>query len=385
MTRCSVNLALLCSLFLVACGDDGGGAVDAAAVTDGMTAVDAAVVDADLVNDAGPDAANVDGSVVDASVFDAATVDAATIDAAVPDAAVPDAAVPDAAVPDAAVPDATPPNSGVKINEFRPKGTEAVELYHVDPISLNITGWYLNDTSCGSPGTVIGTQTIAGNGFFVVNAGDAGDNFSLSNSGGVLVLCDETDTEIDRVAYGNAGPAPLAPTGYTVARRTDGDDGSSSEAVYWNLDPSPTMGSTNDPAGTDLGSSILINEIDTVTAGNDRIELYNPTSGTVDLTGWVICDGDAYATLIGTLSIAPGGFLVLEETVHWINMDFGSSDVAYLFDASGVRLDQVGWTGETENDCFSRSPMGAGPNDGYDWTSSGGGTTWIDTTCTLSP
>ncbi len=395
MTRCSVTLAILCG-FLGACGDDDGGAIDAAAVIDAAAIHDAATIDADTVNDASPDAPSadarvtdasfIDATMVDAALIDAALIDAAITDAAVPDAAVPDAMLPDAPVPDAALPDATPPNNGVKINEFRPKGTEAVELYHIDPLPLSITGWYLTDTSCGSPGSVIGSQTIAGGGFFVVNAGDPGDNFSLSNAGDVLILCDHLDAEVDRVAYGNAGPAPLAPTGYTVARRTDGDDGSGSDAVYWNLDGTPTLGASNDPPTTNLGSSILINEIDTVTAGNDRIELYNPTGGTVNLTGWAISDGDAYAPLVGTLSIAPGGFIVLEESVDWTTaMDFASTDVAYLFDANGVRLDQIGWDGETEDDCFSRSPAGAGPNDGYDWISSGGGTTWIDTTCTLSP
>jgi hypothetical protein len=55
----------------------------------------------------------------------------------------------------------------------------------------------------------------------------------------------------------------------------------------------------------------------------------------------------------------------------------------YLWDDTGVRVDQLGRSGEFENGSLQRVPDGAGPNDGYDFNSSGGGDSYLD--CVPTP
>ncbi|MFQ6087780.1 MAG: lamin tail domain-containing protein [Candidatus Methanofastidiosia archaeon] len=266
----------------------------------------------------------------------------------------------------------------VVINEFVPKGTEWVELYNSGGSSVDISGWYVDDADCGSGASTIGAVNLASGGYFVINSTDAGDNFSLSNDGDVVVLCDSSDVEIDRVSYGRVGAAPISATGDSTARAPNGTD-TDSDANDWTYDQSPTKGSANDAPAPSLGSSVIINEMNNYSppSGGDHMELYNPTGSAVSLTGWWISDGDGVETISGT--VPAGGFLLLSS----LATNFSSSDVAYLFNDSDVRVDQIGWYGEYENDTFQRCGDGAGPNDGYDWTSSGGGTTWFDLSSTL--
>jgi uncharacterized repeat protein (TIGR01451 family) len=249
------------------------------------------------------------------------------------------------------------------------------------------------DADCGSPASSISPVDLGPGEHFVIDADDDGDNFNLDNSGDVVVLCDDGDVEIDRVSFGNVGAAPIAPSApgasqYSTARIVDGQD-SDSDALDWNLDPTPSKGSANDVPGNNLGSSVLINEVDLFpAAGNDRLELYNPTTRPVTVTGWHLSDGDDVAVLTGTLVVPAGGFLLLEKNVDWISegstgVDFTSSDVAYLFDDNRLRRDQIGFDGHSYNDTAQRIPDGAGSNDGYDWASSGGDVTWFDVPETL--
>ncbi|MEM8961756.1 MAG: lamin tail domain-containing protein, partial [Acidobacteriota bacterium] len=265
--------------------------------------------------------------------------------------------------------------------------------YNPGPASVDLSGWYLDDADCGSGSSVIGAQSIAASGFFVVNADDAGDNFALDNAGDVVVLCDDSDTEIDRVAYGDEGRAPIAPfaasaSQYSIARVTDGTD-TDDDARDFNIDPTPTSGASNDPPGVDLGSTVVINELDAFpVSGGDMVEIHNPTGSAVDISGWRISDGDDVAILNAFGAIPAGGFLALDEDSDWTTegttgVDFASTDVVYLFDDTGVRVDQLGYAGEFEDDCYARVPDGAGPNDAYNFTTQGGGVTLLDQACTL--
>ena len=154
----------------------------------------------------------------------------------------------------------------------------------------------------------------------------------------------------------------------------------------WNaVDTTLTFNAPNNAPEVLLGSFVVFNEFDNYpTSGNDKLEIYNPTGQTVDLQNWLISDGDAIAPIVTPKSVDPGSWIVLEETVDWtVSMDFSSSDVGYLFLPNGIRVDQLGWSGEFEDFTFQRLDDGQGPNDGYNWTSSGGGVTLYDLPSTL--
>jgi hypothetical protein len=95
------------------------------------------------------------------------------------------------------------------------------------------------------------------------------------------------------------------------------------------------------------------------------------------MTGWILSDGVNTASLVA--DVPPGG--VIGVTVA---TTIATTELAYLFDATGVRRDQVGLHGQPPRNCsVGRCPDGAGPSDGYDYATSGGGGTWIPMTCTI--
>jgi uncharacterized repeat protein (TIGR01451 family) len=258
--------------------------------------------------------------------------------------------------------------------------TEWVELYNPTDSAVDIGNWQLTADIDSlnytiPPGTILGAGS-----YWVYNT--TGD---LDNGGDVISLYDGGAALVDQVGYGNYGGAPAPSTVYRTAARVPNGTDTGDHARDWNLTLTPTSGSANDAPTVLLGSNLILNEFDNYpVAGNDMVEVYNPTAGTIVLTDWLLSDGDAVAPIVTAVSVPPGGWLVLEETVDWtVSMDFSSYDVGYLFQPDGIRVDQIGWAGEYEDNTFQRIPDGAGPNDGYDWGSSGGGVSWFDLPETL--
>jgi hypothetical protein len=252
----------------------------------------------------------------------------------------------------------------VVINEFATKGTEWVELHNPSGEPIDITGWKLTD---GEAAEFL-SGTIAAGGYFVIDTA-----LALSNDGDEIQLLDEGNALIDEVAYGAKGGAPMPPFGTSSARSPNGAD-TGDFARDWNVDQTPSPGAANELPGTDLGSSIVINEQGAFSPEGSSYELYNPTGQDVDLAGWQASDGDDIRDLSGT--IVSGGFLTFS------NLSISADDVLYLWNADGVRVDQLGRVPEYEDDTFQRIPDGVGPNDGYDFPSSGGNVTYFDCTAT---
>ncbi len=266
------------------------------------------------------------------------------------------------------------------LNEFVAKGTEWIELYNPTSSSADISNWLLTSDYGNLNYTIPAGTVLPPYGYYVYLTGGA----FLHNDGDVIRLTDNTGALVDVVGYGMRGAAPIPPQYWATARVPNGQD-SDDDARDWNLDETETQGADNDAPPMDLGSSLLLNEFDNYPpSGNDRVEIYNPTSTTITLTNWLLSDGDAVAPIVTAVSVSPGGWCVLEETVDWTaSMDFASADVGYLFRPDGTRVDQIGWYNEYEDHTFQRICDGQGPNDGYDWPSSGGGGTWFDLPATL--
>lgn len=267
----------------------------------------------------------------------------------------------------------------VVINEFVAKGTEWVELYNPTSSSVDISGWLLTSDYGNLSYTIPGGTVLPPGGYYVSPTGGA----FLHNDGDVIRLATMMSL-VDVVGYGIRGAAPIPPQFWGAARVPNGQD-TDDDARDWNLDETETPGAVNDAPPVDLGSSLSLNEFDNYPpSGNDKVEIYNPTSTTITLTNWLLSDGDAVAPIVTAVAVPPGGWLVLEETVDWTaTMDFAASDVGYLFRPDGTRVDQIGWYNESEDGTFQRICDGAGPNDGYNWSSSGGGVTWFDLPQTL--
>lgn len=283
---------------------------------------------------------------------------------------------------------ASPTGGGtVLINEFFVRGTAGnldwVEIINPTGGSVDITGWYVDDTAaCGAGTSFLGATMLPAGGTLAITEAEAGANFGLNTTGEPIVLCTGTHTLVDSIGYGNVGGAPLHPAGMSTARVGSAQE-TGNDAADFNMTANLTKGTANNVPTTNLGSSLILNEVDiTQVAGNDAIEIYNPTGAAVDLLGWSISDGGATTTFTQTNVVPANGYATLLNGTHF-SWGLGSNDVLHLFNPSGVRVDQLGWGAEVEDNCFARVPDGAGPHTGYDFASSGGNSTLLDQPCTL--
>jgi hypothetical protein len=279
-----------------------------------------------------------------------------------------------------------PAGAAVTINEMKVKSTEFIELYNSGPAEVDVTDWTLDDGS----GPEILSGLIPANGFMVVAT-----TLTLSNSGAVVVLADNNGRDVDIVGYGNRGGAPLGFN--SIGRSPDGDDTNDDardfEYVDDNVNPAgETPGAPNVHGVPALGSSVILNELDPFGTGNpdglDRLEIYNPLTSDANIEGFVISDGDGYCRITAPIVVPAGGFVVLTEfevgegmdCIEFDTIEFGGSDVAYLYDANNTRIDQIGISGAPQIDppnTLQRCGDGNGPNDGYDFDSTGGGISYF--------
>ena len=282
-------------------------------------------------------------------------------------------------------------SAAVTINEVKVKGVEFIELYNDGAVLVDVTGWTLDDGT----GPEILAGPIAPGGFKVIAT-----ILGLDNSGGVLELRDVTGTLIDDVGYGNRGGAPLGFN--STGRYPDGHD-TNNWARDWEYADDisgahETPGAPNVQDEPELGSGVLINEIkwqaDNV-VDLDAIEIYNPTAGPVDLAHYWVSDGDGFCEITASIIVPAGGFAVLTYGVAGQGMDcvsfdevaISGSDVMYLYKpgpgqgGKPIRVDQLGIDinspGAGLGTTYQRCSDGNGPNDGYDWPSSGGGLTYL--------
>ena len=294
----------------------------------------------------------------------------------------------------------------VYINEFQAKGYEWIELYNMNTVTVDLTDmgvtqgvnsyyppedfgtpvWssveYLSEDSDWGP-----TQTLNAGEYLVSYTTGA----SLSNSQDWVYLVYKDSSIIDGVGYGPVGGCPLlfifggdSVTAGSAARVAY----TGNEATDWTADFDATPGLPNDAPAPALGSSIIINEIDydgDIVTDYAHVEFFNPTSADITMTGWRFSDADDIF-MLDTITVPAGNVAVL--MVHDSLMNISMSDVAYLYDDTGVRLDQVGFmtanpSQEKLSGTLQRIPDGAGPNDGYDYWTSGGDITWFDRTHTL--
>lgn len=275
----------------------------------------------------------------------------------------------------------------VFLNELKVRGQERVELHNREGTAVDLAGWRIvgRDTFVVPEGTVIPAHGYA--------AFDSlGDIFDLDSAEAGLI--DATGEELDRVSFGQGGSAPLPhdmelplpPAVVSLARSPDAGGFSPPPApdaafdgIVWTLDLDATFGAPNDAREPRLGTALLINEVGSLPTGEEFAELFNPDSAAIGISGWFLTNGDSVLTLDGLIPggetkaiVFPAGFLL--DT-------FG---LLYLFAADSARVDQVGFwdVALLQSSCLARCPDGTGPNLGYNYDTSGGGTSFFVVACT---
>ena len=282
---------------------------------------------------------------------------------------------------------APPARAAVMLNEIHVKGSERVELYNSGPGIVDVNGWTIGGN--GGDFVIGGADPLLPDSYRVFDLPGA---ILFDNGGFIELLDDDGPTSQDGVWYGQLGSAPLppAPGLFTVgpappslARAPDGSaygappsSAPASDGLFWTIDFTPTFGAMNDAPTALLGSSLILNEADPKPVGGaDMVELHNPSAVPVSLAGWLLTNGVWVEALAG--SVPAGGYLAVTTDP---GDDIESGELLYLFDAGGVRVDQIGFhlipvgimPALNECQCYGRHPNGAGPNIGYDWYSSDG-------------
>jgi gliding motility-associated-like protein len=244
-----------------------------------------------------------------------------------------------------------------------------IELYNPTDLPVNLTGWSIQYAS--ATGTTWASTPLIGNippkGFYLIQEApgsggtvnlptpDAIGTLALSGTTGKLILSNSTAllsganpstaTVIDKVGFGPTAtgyegtPAPVTSNATAIERKAsitstaatlavggteefngNGQDTDVNSADFVVTAPNPQNSTIKEPNGV---NHVVISEVfggggnSGSVYKNDFIELYNPTSAAVDLTGWSVQYGSATGTTwqVTTLSgsIAPKSFYLVQE------------------------------------------------------------------------
>ena len=249
------------------------------------------------------------------------------------------------------------------INELYSRGTAAeldwIEIYNPTASSIDITGYKIYDSG-GNAGTkpkklFPGGSVIPANGFLVIITDDSDPSgFGLSSSGERVWFEDASGTLIDSVDL-----VAITDTATSYGRLPNGSSN-------WQILNPRTRGTSNYV----ISVGVVINELYSrgTAAELDWIEIYNPTSSSVDITGYKIYDSGGNAgtkpkkLFPGGSVIPANGFLVI-ITDDTDPSGFGlssSGEKVWFEDASGIVIDSVDLVAITDTaTSYGRLPDGS--------------------------
>lgn len=239
--------------------------------------------------------------------------------------------------------DACPTTNNVRINEVESNGGtpgDWVELYNPGPGAANLAGFSFKDNDDTHVALVLpATAIIPAGGYYLLEEADFGFGLGTPDS---ARLFRPDGTLADSYSW-----VPHASTTYGRCPNATG---------ALTTTTSSTKGSAND-----CGSPVKINEIESNegTPG-DWVELYNPGTSVIDLSGYIFRDNDDthnYLIPAGS-TIAAGGYFILEEAA--LGFGLGAADSARLFDPTGALLDSYTWTAHATT-TYGRCANGTGP------------------------
>lgn len=268
---------------------------------------------------------------------------------------------------------------------------EWIELYNPSTEDIDVSAWTVTDASGES--ITLTDNTIAAKGYLVLGNNNANSSnggvsvdivydagFTLGNDQETLILANADGAEVDSISYTSApkgASLSLDPSRYDVNENDRSDSFCATRFSELDSGDFATPGRLNDVCfvvadpGDLIITEIMANPLAVDDDLGEFIEIYNPSSATIKLDGWVIKDGAGDVFTIasgGSLEIKSRAYLVLgshaEQTENGgVPVDFTYSG-ALIFDdltdlislyAGTTLVDSVGY-GTTG---FIETPVGA--------------------------
>ncbi|MEO0468067.1 MAG: lamin tail domain-containing protein [Bacteroidota bacterium] len=205
-----------------------------------------------------------------------------------------------------------------------------LELYNPGTNPIQLDGWRLQDQD--SIYVLPAGLTLAG-GAYLVLAGDTSlasaahpnlanvlalEGMKLNNGGENILLVDDAGCLIDQIAYDDNNAWPEAADGQGPSLSLPDASTDNRDANNWSV----SAGLSGSPGGPHLGNcsvapnQLVINEINYKSGAADSkdwIEIYNPGSASIDMSGWEMHDENNFYTLPAATTIAANGFLVIAQ------------------------------------------------------------------------
>lgn len=112
-----------------------------------------------------------------------------------------------------------------------------------------------------------------------------------------------------------------------------------------------TQQQTTTPVTCLIADHLVINEVELNPVGNDTanewVELYNPTTAAIDLTGWAIKNRPAenqVTVAISPATISPNGYHNVSYPMQWLD---NNNETLVLLDSSQQEVDSTPWLNDT--------------------------------------
>jgi len=259
-------------------------------------------------------------------------------------------------------------------------GGNWVEVYNANSSTLDLSGYILQNEFSYNTYVIPNGVQVAGQSYYVfctdvttfekahsVNPLKYSGNvsFGFANGNGVLKLLSPNGFLIDKIEYNDKRPWPQKADGYGYSLELINLLADRTNPNNWR--PISKLGSPTKASNAIIQdvnrTSVVINEINykshELSDAGDWIELYNASSSSIDISGWVVKDkGESNLFVIpdGTF-IDANGFIVLAEspvkfatiypTVSFINSNIGLSsysDMVRLYDQYEYFVDSISYT-----------------------------------------
>lgn len=260
--------------------------------------------------------------------------------------------------------DILPPDSavdGLCINEVCSSGTDWVELYNASEESIDLSGYFLQDSKGAEEEYIFPQGMTIAAGEFLALEKDTDFPFGISGDGDEIVLLDATGAVVDRITV------PALEDGQTYARTEDGGE-------TWEVKANGTKGVSNSsepvvPGESDL--ALYINEVMCNPADGefDFVEIYNAGNEEVDLGGFILQDekgeSEEYIIPAGTMVGAKSVILFTQAKEGNPDGSFGfglgkGGDKVVFLDSERRIVDEIALPEEDMPEGTSYSRVGDG-------------------------